>query len=90
MFITALLVIAENGKQPLPEMPYSVSWWTFSFLATSNKPTLLKSIRVAKLCLKVFTQMRVSTTIQPEYSLRCTKIFNAIIDTFETPNISSY
>lgn len=80
MLITALLVIAENRKQPLPEMPYSFSWWTFSFLATSNKPTLLKSISVANLCLEgIYTN--------ESFHHNSTRVFTALDQDFQCNNI---
>lgn len=80
MFITALLVIAENWKQPLPEMPYSFPWWTFSFLATSNKPTLFKSVGVANLCLEdIYTN--------ESFHHNSTQIFTALDQDFQCNNI---
>ena len=92
MFIAALLIIAENWKQPLTEMPHSSPQWMFSFVATSNKPTLFKTISVLSLIFawKVFTQMEFLPMIQLKYSLSWTKVLNSIICTSETPYISSY
>lgn len=40
-------------------MPHRFPWWTFSFVATSNKPTLFKTIDIFLLIFawKIFTQM---------------------------------